>query len=341
MRGLGVAVSGGAAMYVRGCRALPLGTSCRTRCASSRSGPLPWDHPGSQEGFPEELFEHPRPQTASGSAARPSRARSDHPVDFLVGLAIRRHAAGYAIFRFKDMEPVQFGLIDVIKADDNQQKGLEIAAALRQLRKKTTRRSAHDLVKPAEGWRWSVSFDNSLVDRAFPKGPTAVNTLRDVSMLQGLVVSDAKRIFKAAGYLVHPRKSRLMLGIRGSGFESRKQVHDMAKERMPDFPAMTVRSGALDERSLLISDAWAVAQFARRATVVAEQQKKAHVMDRLRQEVLESKQLRRLAEAVEQLYPRRVGKDLEEVLESRVERLVKQRLYRDYDRKHQLGWRDS
>eukprot|EP00971_Amphidinium_carterae_P239200 4748453-Amphidinium_carterae.1 len=37
-------------------------------------------------------------------------------VDFLLGLCIRRNAAGYALLDFTDLLPLQFGIIDVRKA---------------------------------------------------------------------------------------------------------------------------------------------------------------------------------------------------------------------------------
>jgi len=134
----------------------------------------------------------------AGRDAVPSLQHSD----FVLGLSIRRHVTGYALLRFEDLLPLQFGLIDVRKALEVQQKALEIAAVLRDLRQAAPEKlrqvapgSAQlHMATSAEGassksrWRWVVSVDDSTVDRSPPTNARESGTQRTIAMLQGLVI---------------------------------------------------------------------------------------------------------------------------------------------------------
>ena len=110
----------------------------------------------------------------------------------LLGLSIRRHSVGYALMRFVDTAPFQFGLVDVGKADDVQQKALEISAVLRDLKSKGCQKMATELLDgvipepPPKGWRWFVSVDDSTLDRAPPRSSKDSGSQRAIAMLQGL-----------------------------------------------------------------------------------------------------------------------------------------------------------
>jgi len=251
----------------------------------------------------------------------------------LLGLSIRRHSVGYALMRFVDTAPFQFGLVDVGKADDVQQKALEISAVLRDLKSKGCQKMATELLDgvipepPPKGWRWFVSVDDSTLDRAPPRSSKDSGSQRAIAMLQGLVIADCKRIFKNAPMLIHPRRSRLHFGVRGVGPSSRMEVLTLARKSIPEFPVVNHKSGALDENTLLMSDAWASARYAQRVELVQEKKKDPILMEKIRRKVLGSKQLQRMSDVVEQLHPRNVGRDMAAVLESRVQRLIDTELH--------------
>lgn len=281
--------------------------------------------------------------------------------DFLLGLSVRRHMAGYALLRFEDLLPLQFGLVDVRKALEVQQKALEIGAVLRELRNAAPEKLRQALQEDIGGagsledddaeedelaglpsrtpsqsskkpGRWIVSIDDSTVDRAKPVTHADNVAQQAIAMLQGLVIGDCKRLFKVAPVLVHPRKARLLVGVRGRGEEARKEVFEVARVKVSDFPAIVnERSGSLKDDTFLMSDAWASARHAQRAAMVAELRSDARLVEELRREVLASKPLKRLEEAAAELYPRKAGRELAEVMAIRAERLIDERLHRLID----------
>lgn len=299
--------------------------------------PLPSD--GWEEDGTERIPAPGLESTGTGGAAA-----AGGPAHFLLGLSIRRHLAGYALLRFRDLLPLQFGLIDVRKALEVQQKAVEVAAALRELRQAAPQlllRAAPDeqMAFPENSrlWRWVVSVDDSTVDRSPPTDVKQSATQRSIAMLQGMVIGDCKRLFRVAPSLVHPRRSRQLLGIRGLGPRARKEVYEIASAQVPDFPVVKSRNGVMLEDTLLMSDAWVSARCAQRALLVAEKRADASLMSSLRREALASKQLSRMSEAVAELHPRRASRELADVLESRVEWLVEERIQRLLDEEFGLA----
>jgi len=257
---------------------------------------------------------------------------------------MRRDVTGYALLRFDDLLPLQFGLIDVRKALDVQQKALEIAAVLRDLRNAAPAKlrqvlagrgdtaAAADCDATDRGdWRWLVSVDDSTVDRSSPSNAREANAHRTIAMLQGLVIGDAKRIFRIAPVLVHPRRSRLYYGVRHSGLQARQAIYDFVSKEVPDFPAVRQRTGALAADTLLMSDAWATGRYAQRAALVAEKHADTELIADLRRKILRRGRFKKMSEAIEGLQPRKAGQELADVMETRLNQAVKQYLHRMLD----------
>lgn len=252
--------------------------------------------------------------------------------DFLLGLSVRQHLTGYALLRFADLQPLQFGLIDVRKTLELQQKALEISAVLRDLRKGAPQklmRFASDTADEgteSKKWRWVVSIDDSTVDRSPPRQAKQQHAHRAVAMLQGLVIGDTKRLFRAAPALVNPRQSRRMIGVHGLGIDARKDIFEIAVARVADFPVIKRSNGIVNEDSYLMSDAWAAARYSQRAALVAEKQADQQLVQSLRKQALASKRIQRMQQAVADLLPRKAGKELAIVIESRVQKYVRDRI---------------
>eukprot|EP00930_Biecheleria_cincta_P060728 TRINITY_DN4633_c0_g1_i1.p1 TRINITY_DN4633_c0_g1~~TRINITY_DN4633_c0_g1_i1.p1 ORF type:complete len:400 (-),score=71.60 TRINITY_DN4633_c0_g1_i1:212-1411(-) len=299
----------------------------------------------------------------SPSIGRPA----DDLGDLVLALSIRRHVTGYALLRFRDLLPLQFGLVDVRKTDKDevQQKALEIAAALRELRQQAPLKlqqvfpngnddddddddhaddydddgDGHNGLKekastppdPARPLRWVVAVDDSTVDRSPPTNSRENQAQRTLAMLQGLVIADCKRIFKTAPQIVHPRRSRLWLGIRGLGPGARKEAFEMACHEVANFPVVRHLSGTLSDDTLLMSDSWATAKYAQRTVLLADRRSDQQLMFKLRKEALASKQLKKINEVIGELHPRRESRDLSEVLETRVDKMVDRKLNRLLD----------
>eukprot|EP00928_Gymnodinium_smaydae_P001707 TRINITY_DN10614_c0_g2_i2.p1 TRINITY_DN10614_c0_g2~~TRINITY_DN10614_c0_g2_i2.p1 ORF type:complete len:402 (+),score=75.88 TRINITY_DN10614_c0_g2_i2:121-1206(+) len=257
------------------------------------------------------------------------------PSDLILGIAIRKHVTGYALLRCEDLLPLQFGLVDVRKAEDVQQKALEISVALKALRATALEKlqqaspsssSAGASAKAAR--RWLVSLDDSVVDRSVPRNAAETSTQRAVTLLQGLVTADAKRLFKVAPALIHPRLSRKLLGVQARGLEGRRAIYELANQQVSDFPEVRTRGGQLAEDTYLMSDAWACARYAQRAARIAQKRQDPELMAELRREVFRSKRFKRLREAAAELQPRRAGRELEQAMESRITRAVDSLLHR-------------
>lgn len=241
----------------------------------------------------------------------------------------------------EEMVPLQFGLIDVRKAQDVQQKALEISAVLRDLRQAAPEHlrrawpaapSLREAPTSGRSWRWIVSLDDSTMDRAPPNNAQSSNAQRTIAMLQGLVAADAKRLFRAAPVLVNPRQSRLQLGVRESGPSARQKIFEWASQQVADFPVVKHKSGAVSEDSLLISDAWASARCAQRAAMVAQKRSEdTELVAELRRRVMKSRRFEKMSQAVEELHPRSAGRELAKVLETKVARAVEEQLHRLLD----------
>mmetsp|Transcript_11552 Transcript_11552/g.20460 ORF Transcript_11552/g.20460 Transcript_11552/m.20460 type:complete len:374 (-) Transcript_11552:26-1147(-) len=298
----------------------------------------------------------PSPATSSQEAESLHQAKkfsqAEDICDFLLALSVRRHVTGYALMRFRDLLPLQFGLIDVKKTDTDevQSKALEIAAVLRDLRQaapvKLRRADPEDKVtddfddglpnSKTRQWKWVVAVDDSTVDRSPPTNARENQVQRTLAMLQGLVIADCKRLFKVAPQIVHPRRSRLLLGIRGLGPPARREALDIATSQVPEFPVVRHRSGVLSDDSLLMSDAWASARFAQRTVLIAQKRADQQLMTKLRKEALVSKQLKKITQVISELHPRKESKELSDVLETRIDKMVEEKLNRLIDEEMKL-----
>jgi len=313
----------------------------RTRRRAAEEPPLhPFSRGGGGIGSSGETGGEAAPSSGPRFKEKP-KSPAASVGDFVLGLSIRRHIAGYALLRFRDLEPLQFGLIDVRKSMEVQQKALEIGAVLRDLRNTAPQKlqrvaSEQDLddfdLSPSRQWLWHVSVDDSTIDRSPPTNAGASATQRAIAMLQGLVIGDSKRLFKVAPALVHPRRSRQLLGVRGLGPTAREQVHEIATSRVHDFPEVRKKSGTLSEDTLLMSDAWASARYTQRAALVALKKSDAQLVEELRRQALRSRKIQRMQEAVRELQPRKAGAELAQVLESRVQKMIEDGIHRMLDK---------
>eukprot|EP00933_Yihiella_yeosuensis_P005308 TRINITY_DN109799_c0_g1_i1.p1 TRINITY_DN109799_c0_g1~~TRINITY_DN109799_c0_g1_i1.p1 ORF type:complete len:385 (-),score=100.50 TRINITY_DN109799_c0_g1_i1:98-1252(-) len=327
---------------------------------SGRGPGGPSHDPFGEEGpdwFDEEDPTRPKAQS-SASSRSPKKVigPSNEVGDFVLGLSVRRHLTGYALLSFKDLSPLQFGLINMKKAtseeEEVQKKALEVAAVLRDLRETAPQKLLRQVSAGIEEgddeddddmdrledefarkkqWRWVIAVDDSTVDRSPPTNARDNQVQKTVAMLQGLIIADCKRLFKSAPQLVHPRRSRLLLGIRGVGPPARKQVFDIATSEVPDFPVLKHRSGILSDDSLLMSDAWASARFAQRIALLSEKRNDQQLMAKLRKEALGSKQLRKIVDTIGELHPRRESSELSDVLETRVSKMIDEKLNKILD----------
>lgn len=306
---------------------------------------------------------------------QPSQPQQCKYADVVLGISVRCNMAGYALLRFSDLLPLQFGLMDVRSAADVQQKANEIVAVLRDLRREAPNKLRHAEASaggPSErqgvewgdeegeeededeqAWRhaatspegssasssasgrrlrWLVSIDDSTVDRGRPSSNAENLSQRSIAMLQGLVVGDCTRLFKAAPIIANPMRSRQLLGVRGRGPEARRQIFERACSEVADFPAVRhEKSGSLKEDTFLMSEAWSAARYAQRTARIAELRLDAELITKIRREVLKMKHMQRMSEAAAELHPRKAGRDLAEAMAKRTEHHIDQQLHHYLD----------
>merc|ERR1712004_158027 len=80
-----------------------------------------------------------------------------------------------------------------------------------------------------------------------------------------------------------------------------------------------------------MSDAWAIARYAHRESLIADLRQDPELQDEIRREVMKSSKLQKMSAAALELYPRKAGKELQTVLESRVESMVTLQMHRLLD----------
>ncbi|CAL1134964.1 unnamed protein product [Cladocopium goreaui] len=226
------------------------------------------------------------------------RSQLDDLGDFILSIAVRRKMTGYALLRFRDLLPLQFGIVDVSKhgPDEAQKKALEIAAALRDLREVAPQKlmqlaadgeemdSLDEEMKNRQ-WKWIVALDDSTVDRGPPVNVRENKAQRTICMMQGLLIADCKRIFKSAPQVLNPRRSRQRLRVRGGPSpQVRKEIFEEACREVPDFPVVRHRTGTLKEDTYLMSDAWATARLAQRVVLLAQKREDPKLMARIREQ---------------------------------------------------------
>jgi len=268
------------------------------------------------------------------------RSPLDDLGDFIISIAVRRKMTGYALLRFRDLLPLQFGIVDVSKhgPDEAQKKALEISAALRDLRQVAPQKlmelaadseemDALDEEMKNRQWKWIVAMDDSTIDRGPPVNVRENKAQRTISMLNGLLIAECKRIFKSAPQVINPRRSRQKLGVRGGPSpQVRKEIFEEACREVPDFPVVRHRTGTMAEDTYLMSDAWAAARMAQRVVLLGQKREDAKLMTRLREQAMASKQVRKLMEVISELHPRKESKELSDVLEKKVDHLVEEKL---------------
>merc|ERR1712048_1282531 len=80
-----------------------------------------------------------------------------------------------------------------------------------------------------------------------------------------------------------------------------------------------------------MADAWVSARFAQRTALIVEKRKDTDLLADLRRRIMNSKRFRRMSQAVEELHPRRAGRELANAMESRVNQAIEDHLHRLLD----------
>merc|ERR1712194_271913 len=83
--------------------------------------------------------------------------------------------------------------------------------------------------------------------------------------------------------------------------------------------------------SFFMSDAWAAARYTQRYSLLAEKLNNRELVEKLREQAMASKKIIRMQEAVEELSPRKAGKELAAVLETQIEQYVRYHMHRMLD----------
>ena len=148
----------------------------------------------------------------------------------------------------------------------------------------------------------------------------------------GIILSEISRMWQNVPILqVHPAeaRSRVFGENRVAARDAaRARLFGLAKEKIPAFPAVKTRNGKVDVSSYYMSDAWATALFTRTQFYMDRALRNEEVTKQLREQVMGSKEIRRLQEAARTLHPRSSASQLEDCLEKRVQQMIRSRAYK-------------
>ncbi|KAF4714735.1 Dynamin-1-like protein, partial [Perkinsus olseni] len=256
---------------------------------------------------------------------------------------------GYAVLDFDTKGPVKFGLIDVRDFTDVHQRADQVTSALRAVKEEREAevRSMEALsvalsvvcqfaadhpeaTAATAAVQWHIGYQEHLHGFPHKRGATQRKYL-DGLKLHGIVQHDLHRVFNQPGvepprvkiFPVASRVARRFMGVDNVGQPSRLELHKMAVEEIPDFPSLYHQNGQLNECVYYISDAWAVAAYTKQLVQAARFQADTAAFDRMKASVMKNnKHIKELIEARDAAKTRRIARDLDDVINSRVEKLA-------------------
>ncbi|KAF4666036.1 hypothetical protein FOL47_004306, partial [Perkinsus chesapeaki] len=252
--------------------------------------------------------------------------------ELLLGVSMGKLFVGYAVLDYQTSGPVKFGLIDVRDSTDVHQRADQVTSALRAVKEEREAdfNSDHPDAATTEGLQWHIGYQEHLHGYPHKRGSTQRKYL-DGLKLHGIVQHDLHRVFNPPGvepprvkiYPVASRVARRFMGVENVGQPSRMELHRLAVEEIPDFPALYHQNGQLNECVYYMSDAWAVAAYTKQLVQAARFQADTTAFDRAKASVMKNnKHIRELIEARDAAKTRRIARDLDDVVNSRVEKLA-------------------
>jgi len=236
------------------------------------------------------------------------------PTPALVGLSVVQKSAGFCIIKFADGLVQRVGIIDTKDAPDLSQRILG-----------TLERTG------PVGW---IAMCDKAEDKSYgAKGQRDVSKLVALAKIQGSVEIDLKRTFPDATLqLLHLRDATRILKIKHSGNGMREAILEKATLMVPNFPLVRTKLGKLADTTYLMSEAWAISLAARRQWKVEERLKEENLVNRLRNTVGQSNEIKRLVDVAGKLAPQKAAEEIKDVRNSRIEFLVRQHVERMIDK---------
>ncbi|CAD7922339.1 unnamed protein product [Amoebophrya sp. A120] len=206
-----------------------------------------------------------------------------------------------------------------------------------------------------------LALEDTLKDRSLAAAKHDLGRQIETGKMQGVVLTELKRLWPGLPLLqVHPQRAREQVLFRSCSSGGRNKMNsssdcsststssspsppssrtslarDVAREQLfafarktiSNFPSVKTPGGKTCDTSFFLSDAWAVALYARLELLVEAKQRDPRLVLKLRKQILELRRMKTLEEQIRQLHPRKAASDLEEVLESQVQYLLRTKLY--------------
>uniref|UniRef100_A0A0G4F9A1 Uncharacterized protein n=1 Tax=Chromera velia CCMP2878 TaxID=1169474 RepID=A0A0G4F9A1_9ALVE len=273
----------------------------------------------------------------SSSAPRQTSAVSDQSrarPTFTLGLACGKNLASYAVIRYPSAQPLKVGLIDLSGLSSLNERTAEALGVLRvvrssQQKNELERRGQRDELRqggdgspssPSFGWILGVQELSRV-----PHNTRDAMRLMEIQKLHGALINDVSRVFDAQPLTVSARHYRQFIGVDPTIHPQRQlqKTLEAAQERVPSFPMVKTKDGAVAEQTYMMAGAWAVAVWARHQERVAETLRSPERRAELRRGAEKDRRVRGLREAISNVTAKE-GRDstrlrsLHEALQSRV-----------------------
>ncbi|CEM39462.1 unnamed protein product [Vitrella brassicaformis CCMP3155] len=260
----------------------------------------------------------------------------------VLGLCVSRHCAGYALMTY-DTKPLKVGLIDLSSLPNVNEKAVEVMGVLNVLKtgqlqvltKELSQQHPQHAQQPqaADPQRlleWTVGMQEY---SRVPNPGKDLQKVTEIQKLVGILSHDIPRLLGVSPRPVYLRTAREFLATRaGRLLESRSEVLEYVKEKIPNFPTIARKDGGVNDTSYFMSDAWMVATYVQRLAKREERGKNPRLLESLRKRAMKSKTVRAIQQTLDGLSAtsrpadRRVSDGLQSALESRVERKVTEQL---------------
>ncbi len=234
-----------------------------------------------------------------------------------IGISIGKNNIGFAIIL--EGQDAVTSSISVLPLDDIRDVSEKVDRAIGELTQITSR---HDRV-------WVVGVQSSNVFEA--RSAADKERSRKLTELHDVFFHEVRKSFGADNLCnVSSKAARRHLGILSVGDEARNSAFELCKEHVGDsLPAVTLPKGGLCESSYVGSDSWVIANYVHFSELMERVKRDPLALERLRLEVTGSKHIKQMHQSVVDAKSRRISREIEAVMQNRVEKLIDAKLAKE------------
>ena len=287
----------------------------------------------SRRGFAVASNVPSSPSTTSG--VKSSLGAVEHVnAGVILGLALSKTHCGYAILKADTLQALKFGVVDNSNGSDVHEKVQAVMKTYRNLRADFCDMPSHE----DGSSNMFVGVKDTTLSVTLPSVRTKTACV-EVSTLNALMVSE---LIRANGgkrpHAVVPRAARHFIGLTEKSQKGiQASVFECAKAQVPNFPEIKTRNGIFDPVTYMMSDAWSCAMYTQRLAEVEARLANPAFARKIRGEIMLTKPIARLQEALDLCRSPSMQREMLEVLESRIKHAVGQRVHRLLEQQRKGG----